>query len=201
MLGAVTRTEGADVVVIGLGVIGLSTTAALAHRGQTVVGVDRWGSGHPATSSTGASRSIRIAYDDARYVRLARAAFEGWHRLESAQGVRLLVESGQIDTGPDAKLDAMAEAMRACDASFEELDADEVARRFPEFVVRPDERVLFHAEGGTVLAADAMRALTVDATEAGATLSMPERCIAIEIVGDETVVVSRIAAPSVRSGW
>ena len=170
--------------------IGLSTAAALARRDRRVLGVDRWGSGHPATSSTGASRSIRIAYDDARYVLLARSAFDGWHRLESAQGVRLLVESGQIDTGPDAKLDAMADAMRACDATFEELDAAQVARRFPEFAVRPDERVLFHAKGGTVLAAEAMRALAVDATEAGATLSMPERCVAIETVDDETVVVT-----------
>src|SRR4249919_1793906 len=91
-----------DVVVIGLGVTGLSTAGALAGRGHVVVGIDRWGSGHPVTSSTGASRSIRVAYDDERYVHLARAAFEGWRRLEASQGVTLLVESGQIDLGPDA---------------------------------------------------------------------------------------------------
>ena len=95
-------TEHADVVVIGLGVTGLSTAGALARRGLRVVGIDRWGSGHPVTSSTGASRSIRLAYDDVRYVRLARTAFEGWCRLEAAQDVTLLVETGQLDLGPDA---------------------------------------------------------------------------------------------------
>ena len=83
-----------DVAVVGLGVTGLSTAGALARRGHSVVGIDRWGSGHPVTSSTGASRSIRVAYDDARYVRLAREAFVGWRRLETTQGVTLLVETG-----------------------------------------------------------------------------------------------------------
>ena len=179
-----------DVVVIGLGVIGLSTAGALARRGSIVVGIDRWGSGHPVTSSTGASRSIRVAYDDERYVRLAREAFEGWRRLEASQGASLLVETGQIDMGPDGKLDALAVAMRAAGVPFDELDASGVRGRFPELAMRAGERALLHPEGGTVLADVAMRALTADAVGAGAALSMPERCIAIETVADEVKVVT-----------
>jgi len=185
-----TNTTHADVVVIGLGVIGLSTAGALARRGNAVVGIDRWGSGHPVTSSTGASRSIRVAYDDERYVRLAREAFDGWRRLEGSQGVSLLVETGQIDLGPDGKLDALAAAMRAVGIPFDELDVSGVQARFPEIAVRAGERGLFHSEGGTVLADMAMRALTADAVGAGASLSMPERCIAIETVSEEVTVVT-----------
>ena len=185
----VSATE-TDIVVIGLGVVGLSTAAALARRGNGVVGVDRWGSGHPATSSTGATRSIRVAYDDERYVRLALDAFAGWRRLEVSQDVELLVETGQVDLGPDAKLGALAAAMRATDVRFDELDAAGVGRRFPELAVGPGERGLFHAEGGTVLADAAMGALTADATDAGAELSMPERCTAIEVAPDEVEVVT-----------
>jgi sarcosine oxidase len=183
-------TERADVVVIGLGVTGLSTAGALAHRGHRVVGIDRWGSGHPMTSSTGASRSIRLAYDDERYVRLARAAFDAWHRLEAEQDVTLLLETGQVDLGPDAKLDALATAMRARDAPIDELDASDVRRHFPELAVQAGERGLFHADAGTVLADAAMRALTADASAAGAELSMPERCIAIEVGADEATVMT-----------
>ena len=172
--------ERADVVVIGLGVTGLSTAGELARRGHAVVGIDRWGSGHPVTSSTGASRSIRVAYDDERYVRHAREAFDGWHRLESEQGVTLLVESGQVDLGPDAKLDALAAAMGAGDVPFDELDARAVERRFPELAIAAEERALFHAEAGTVLADAAMTALRADAERHGAELSMPERCVAVE---------------------
>ena len=185
-----TETERADVVVIGLGVIGLSTAGALARRGNTVLGIDRWGSGHPATSSTGASRSVRVAYDDERYVQLAREAFEGWRRLEASQDVTLLVETGQIDLGPDAKLDAMATAMRAAGVGFDELDSAGARGRFPELAMRAGERALFHPEAGTVLADAAMRALTADAAEAGAVLSMPERCVAIEIASEGADVVT-----------
>ena len=175
-----SETTHADVVVVGLGVMGLSTAGELARRGNDVVGIDRWGSGHPVTSSTGASRSIRVAYDDARYVRLAREAFGGWRRLEAAQHVSLLVETGQVDLGPRVKLDALAAAMREAGVPFEELDASDIRDRFPELAMRSGERGLFHPEGGTVLADAAMQALAVDAVSVGAKLSMPERCVAIE---------------------
>ena len=187
-----TNPERADVVVIGLGVIGLSTAGALARRRNAVVGIDRWGSGHRVTSSTGASRSIRVAYDDERYVRLAREAFEGWRRLEASQDVTLLVETGQVDLGPDAKLLALTAAMSAAGVGFGELDAADARRRFPELAMRAGERGLFHPEGGTVLADAAMRALTADAAKAGAALSMPERCVAIELVPDGVEVVTDI---------
>ncbi len=183
-------SERTDVVVVGLGVTGLATAAALAHRGNAVVGIDRWGSGHPVTSSTGASRSIRVAYDDVRYVRLAREAFEGWRRLASEQDVALLVESGQVDMGPASKLDALSLAMRAGDVPFEELDAAGVRLRFPEIAIRDDVRALFHAEGGTVLAEAALRALAADAVRAGAELAMPERCLAIERAADGATVTT-----------
>ena len=177
-------------VVIGLGVMGLSTAGELAHRRHRVVGIDRWGIGHPVTSSTGASRSIRLAYDDERYVRLARAAFEAWHRLEASQDVTLLLQTGQVDLGPDPKLDALAAAMRAGDAPFDDLDASDVRRHFPELAVQPGERGLFHADAGTVLADAAMRALTADASAAGAELSMPERCTVIEVGAVEATVTT-----------
>ncbi|MGZ8662243.1 MAG: FAD-dependent oxidoreductase [Actinomycetota bacterium] len=180
----------ADLIVVGLGVTGLSAAAELARRGHAVVGIDRWGSGHPVTSSTGVSRSIRVAYDDERYVRLAREAFEGWHRLEAQQDTTLLVETGQIDMGPDAKLDALAAAMRAGDVPFDELDAGGTRDRFPELAMRGAERALFHAEAGTVLADAALRALSTDAVDAGAELSMSERCVALEVGADHAQVVT-----------
>ena len=105
-------------------------------------------------------------------------------------GRQLLVETGQVDLGPDVKLDAMAAAMRATDVPFDELDATGVRARFPEIAMRAGERALFHAEAGTVLADAAMRALMADAVEAGAELSMPERCIAIEVGDDGATVVT-----------
>ncbi len=90
------------VVVIGLGVVGLSTALALARRGARVVGVDRFGSGHPMTSSTGISRSIRIAYAVPEYAALAagadlRAPVRARSIDPAPHGVRVGTEAGSID--------------------------------------------------------------------------------------------------------
>jgi sarcosine oxidase len=183
----VTR-RSADVAVVGLGVIGLSTAWALARRGRRVVGIDRLGSGHPATSSTGPSRSIRLAYDQPFYVELAREAIERWSQLERDAGERILLLSGQLDLGPASKLHALAAGMVTCDVPFEELDADGVVARFPELRPRAGERALFHAEAGTVLAEAAMRALRREAEAAGALLSEPEAAVGIGASGEGAVV-------------
>ena len=177
-----------DVAVVGLGVIGLSTSLALARRGVRVVGIDRYGSGHPVTSSTGPSRSIRLAYDQPFYVELAREAVERWRGLERDVDDRILLLTGQLDLGPASKLDALAAGMRACNAPFDELNPDEVVARFPELRPRSGERALFHAEAGTVLAEAAMRALRREAAAAGAELSDPEAVVRLDVSGDDAVV-------------
>ena len=116
--------DSADVTVVGLGVIGLSIARALARRGLRVEGIDRLGSGHPATSSTGPSRSIRLAYEQAIYVELGREAVERRRRLERDVGERILLLTGQLDLGPGSKLDALAAGMTSGGASFEELGPD-----------------------------------------------------------------------------
>jgi sarcosine oxidase len=191
----VTEAKGsaetrADVVIVGLGVIGLSTALALARRGHSVVGIDRLCSGHPATSSTGPSRSIRLAYEQPLYVELAREAIDRWRALERDVDDRILLLTGQLDLGPAAKLDGLAAGMRACDAPFEELDADGVVARFPELRPRSGEHALFHADAGTVLADTAMDALRRQAEAAGAALSAPEAAVTLDIAGPDAAVVT-----------
>jgi sarcosine oxidase len=178
----------ADVAIVGLGVIGLSTALALARRGLRVVGIDRFGSGHPATSSTGPSRSIRLAYEQPIYVELAREAVERWRGLERDTGDRILLLTGQLDLGPAAKLERLAAGMRAADAPFDELDADGIIARFPEIRPHRGEHALFHAEAGTVLADVGMRALRHRAEDAGAALSEPEAAIALDGSGDVATI-------------
>jgi sarcosine oxidase len=172
-----TKDTTADVAVVGLGVTGLSTASALARRGVRVIGIDRFGSGHPATSSTGPSRSIRLAYEQPFYVELAREAVERWRRLERAIDERILLLTGQVDLGSESKLDGLAAAMAACDVPLDELDPSGIIARFPELRPRPGERALFHAEAGTVLAETAMQALRRDAEQAGAELTQPEAAV------------------------
>src|SRR6476469_2145482 len=112
------------IVVIGLGVIGLSSAAELARRGHQVTGVERYDIGHPLGSSTGASRSIRSAYALPEYVRLSVRAIDAWHELERAEGRTVLHLTGQIDLGAANVLDPMRVAMQAGGVPYEDVDGE-----------------------------------------------------------------------------
>lgn len=170
-----------DVIIVGSGIFGLSTAYELARRGQKVLALDRFGSGHAATSSTGASRSIRIAYDHPFYVGLALDAIESWHRLESETGRKILHLTGQLDLGPQNKLEDLARTVREAGVEIEDVGASQVRRLFPEMELATGEVGLFQKQAGTVLADVGMKALLSAAERAGVTYLSPQRVTRIEV--------------------
>jgi sarcosine oxidase len=176
------------VVVIGGGVFGLAAALELAGRGHGVAVVDRFGSGHPATSSTGASRSIRTAYGEPLYVDLARDAIERWRRLEEQSGTRILHLTGQVDLGPDLALDALAATAAATGSGLERRSNSSLRKEIPELAEDAGDG-LFHRDAGTVLADAGMRALARAVAAAGAEAHAPERVLEIE-AGDGVRVVT-----------
>jgi sarcosine oxidase len=169
-----------DVAVVGGGVFGLASALELARRGNAVVAFDRFGPGHPATSSTGASRSIRTAYGDPFYVGLARDAIGRWGRLEEATGLEILHLTGQIDLGWPSSLDAIVEAAAAAGGAIEARSNAELRQSMPELSADAGDG-LFHREAGTVMAEAGMRALRLATEHAGLRLLAPERATAIEV--------------------
>ena len=167
-------------VVVGGGVFGLSTALELARRGRAVTVIDRFGSGHPATSSTGASRSIRIAYSEPFYVELARDALTRWAGLERATGRTILQLTGQVDFGPEPVLDALVESSATAGATLERRTATELRRLMPELSDGRDG--LFQVQAGTVMAAEGMDAMRLAGVDAGVRMLMPERVLAIEAI-------------------
>jgi sarcosine oxidase len=172
-----------DTIVIGGGVFGMASAFELGRRGQRVAVVDRFGSGHEVTSSTGASRSIRIAYDHPFYVNLALEAIAAWHDLEASSGHRILHLTGQVDLGPAAKLTALAQHVRAAGVEIDALDGETLREVFPEMQLQEGEGALFHRRAGTVLAEAGLMALVQAAVDAGVTMFAPEAVIAVNREG------------------
>ena len=144
-----------DVVVVGGGVMGLAAARALAQAGRDVVVCEQFELGHDRGSSHGSSRIVRLSYPDERWVRLAQESFPLWRELEAESATTLLDLHGTLDLGDwEPNRDALA----ACGAPFEVLDASEIERRFP---VRADSgsHGLFQADGGIVHADRALAAL------------------------------------------
>lgn len=169
-----------EVAVVGAGVMGLATARALARAGRDVVVLEQFALGHDLGSSHGDARIIRLSYPEPAWVRLAQEAYPHWRELEAELGRALIEPHGTLDLGDwGPNRDALA----ACGASFEVLDAAEIGRRFP---IRLEEGAsgLFQADGGVVFADLALEALTAAAVAAGAQLREHHRVDAVEEEGD-----------------
>ncbi len=150
-----------DVVVIGAGIMGSATAAALARSGREVVLLERFRVGHARGSSHGASRIFRFSYPAPVFVRMMQEALPLWRRLEEESDEPLLTVTGGLDGG--AGVERNAEAMEACGVPFERIDGAEVVRRFPFVRAEPEERFVFQAEGGVVAADRALPAFVSSA--------------------------------------
>jgi sarcosine oxidase len=144
-----------EVVVVGAGVMGLATARALAQARRDVVVCEQFELGHERGSSHGSSRIVRLSYPEERWVRLAQESFPLWHELEATSGRRLLEPHGTLDLGDWA---ANRDALTACGAPFEVLDAGQIEHRFG-IRADPGDRGLFQADGGIIHADEALAAL------------------------------------------
>ena len=161
-------TSGADVIVVGAGIIGSSIAFQLARHGVSVIALDK-GAG-PSEGSTGASSSIcRCRYTNPEVVRLAfhgQEAYGSWSEFTGLSDVRsglnrvgvlwMMGESPERVGAEVAKLNAEGVTASA-------LGPDDVTGSFPalsdcaqpfdltgdtEHVCAPGEAFLYEDEGG-----------------------------------------------------
>jgi sarcosine oxidase len=172
----VAGTTRADVVIVGGGLLGLSTAYALRGRRDVVV-FERDTVGHVRAGSHGPTRVFRLGYADDRYVRMAQEARARWDVLEAEAGVRLLFPTPQLTFGPGAG--AVFDALARAGAPVGRLNAHEVAEQFPAFAGHGDAVI---EEASAVIAADA----TLDTLRKGMDAELREQ-VAVRAVASDRV--------------
>ena len=162
------------VAVLGLGGIGSAAVYWASRRvGSDVLGVEQFELGHLRGGSEDHSRIIRLSYHTPGYVELAKAAYEAWERVEVDSGKQLILRTGGLDLAPAGAsigLDDYRESMTAASVPFEELDAAEVMRRWPQWRLSEDVTALYQEQSGIAMASIANATHRRLAMENGATL-------------------------------
>lgn len=180
------------VAVLGLGGIGSAAAYWASRRlGSDVLGIEQFELGHDRGGSEDHSRIIRLSYHTQAYVELAKAAYEAWEQVEVDSGEQLLLRTGGLDLAPaDASigLDGYRTSMTAAGVPFEELNAAEVMRRWPQWRLPDDVSALFQERSGIAMASRANATHRLLATENGATLIDGVEVTAIREVGDEVEI-------------
>lgn len=152
------------VLIVGGGIVGLSTAWAFARLGHTPVVYDQGAVPNPMAASYDQHRIIRLAYGERDgYCRMVKSAFQVWRRLWHDLGEQHYVQTGTLLIGGDA--DDYATSSRASfdrlDMPYDELDKAAVEKLCPFLRLRSDAWGLYNAEGGVLLADRIVGALAV----------------------------------------
>jgi sarcosine oxidase len=179
--------------VLGLGGIGSAAAYWASRRlGPDVLGVEQFELGHARGGSEDHSRIIRLSYHTPAYVELAKGAYAAWEQVEVDSGDQLVLRTGGLDLAPAGAsigLDDYRASMKAADVEFEELDAGEVMRRWPQWHLDEDVTALFQEQSGIAMASKANAAHRRLARDNGATLVDGSEVVGIREVDGEVEVV------------
>jgi sarcosine oxidase len=174
--------------VVGAGVMGLATAAALARAGRSVVVLEQFGVDHDRGSSHGTVRIFKVSYPETEFVRLAQDSLARWRELEAESGEELLTTTGTLDVGGIA---GRREALERCGAAFEFVMAAEIERRFG-LTIDGGGEALFQPDGGA-LHADRARNVLASSLEVVA-----ETAVA-SLAPEREAVLLRTSAGEVRA--
>eukprot|EP00913_Durusdinium_trenchii_P031077 g29102.t1 len=148
--------QSLPVVVLGGGVMGLSTAWSLCRRGVKVELLD---ANHSEKGSWGETRIARVSYADPVMLRLARRSYELYEELKKEHREPLMCPTGCLDVGFDRRsLDGLAKTYEELGQSYERLSHRQVAERWPMLRLSDDyvEASVFCPAGDAVLASVVM---------------------------------------------
>lgn len=149
-------------VVVGGGIMGLSTAWALAREGHAVALFEQGPLPNPLASSMDEHRLIRHPYGDhAGYARMIDSAYAAWDLLWNDLGQRLYAATGTLALTGNGETwaERSALALAAIGLSMMEFPVDELPQRFPQLDSRGVERAFWMDSGGVLFAQDIVTAL------------------------------------------
>jgi sarcosine oxidase len=160
----------------------------LVQCGHHAIGLDRFASPHHHGSSHGETRITRLSVGEGEaYAPFVRRSHAIWRELEVKTKHPLLMETGGLvmalrdgaaqHHGTTNFVVRSAEVANRFGIAHEMLDTAEIARRFPQFLLRGDEIAYFEPDAGMVFPEHCISALLDHATLHGASIAMNEAVI------------------------
>ncbi|MEP7336435.1 MAG: FAD-dependent oxidoreductase [Acidobacteriota bacterium] len=163
-----------DAAVIGAGVFGSWTAYWLQRAGLEVAVVDAYGAANSRASSGGESRIIRMGYGaDEIYTRWANRSLALWREFfERINSPELFHRTGVLWMARDNDPYTLATlaTLRKVGIEFEELQRDELERRYPQISFGDVAWAIYEPASGALLARRAVQAVADEVTHNGGEL-------------------------------
>jgi N-methyl-L-tryptophan oxidase len=192
-----------ETIVLGGGTMGTAAAWELGKRGERALVLEQFEHVHDRGSHSGQTRIIRHAYAEGPdYIPLVLRADELWMELEESSGVKVFHRVGGLElAAPGFDHARLAkEAAAQHDVPLEWIDAAEVRRRWPVFILPDDWEAGYGARSGFLDVEPALQAMGDQARINGVKIHENEAVQSWEIDGegvrittaDETYTADRL---------
>ena len=151
-----------QIVIVGAGIVGLSTAHALLEQGMCKVRVlEQAVVNHARSTSTSISRLLRFEYGtDAFYARMVKISLDLWRSLEQKMQRTLYTSTGLLSLGNEGEgVERAREIALGLGLSSERLTAQSSRQRFPQFEFKNYDVLTYNSEGGILHASACLYAL------------------------------------------
>ena len=163
-----------QIIVIGAGIVGLSTAYALLEQGMRKVRVlEQAVVNHERSTSSSISRLLRFDYGmDPFYTYMVKLSLERWKELEKRTKQTLYTPTGVLSLGSEGDGTQEAhELARELGLPSELMSPQRCRQRFPQFEINGYDTLSFNAEGGILHASAILQTLKRAVLELGGEIS------------------------------
>ena len=172
------------IVIVGAGIVGLSTAFALLQTGRRNVTVVEQGVvGHERAASHGTSRLLRLEYGaDQFYTEMVQLSLQRWRKLEQLSQRCLYTPTGILVLGNNTEQDfarTSYDVQRKQGYPTESLARNACQQRFPQFSLQDYDFFTYNEEGGMLHASECLQTLKGVIRQLGGTILENQRVIQI----------------------
>lgn len=162
------------IVIVGAGIVGLSTAYALLSQGNRQVTVlEQEAVDHRRATSHGVSRLLRFEYgNDAFYSEMVRLSLKRWKALEQRSKRRIYTRTGVLTLGriDDGYTCAAYGILPEMDLPIEQLSRQQCRLLFPQFATENYDLMTYNLEAGILHASTCLQTLKALVLELGGTV-------------------------------
>lgn len=150
-------------IIIGAGIVGLSTAYALLKQGkQHVTLLEQAFVDHAGGTSHGFSRLLRFEYGgDALYSHMVQLSLARWKQLEMVGKRSLYTPTGVLMAGSseDSFIRSSYQVAREMGLPIAYLSEKQCGKHFPQFATHACDAIAYNAEGGILHASACLQTL------------------------------------------
>lgn len=151
------------VVIVGAGIVGLSTAYALLKQGMLHVTIlEQEEVDHRRSTSRGLSRLLRFEYGaDVFYSELVQLSLKRWRMLERVTGQTLCTPTELLSLGNEGDNFTLSSyyTLRELGLPIERLSRTKCKQFFPQFAVQHYDHFTYNTEAGILHASTCLRTL------------------------------------------